>query len=92
MKHFLPSSLSLLALLMVLPQASADGQQKPLGAQATAWIELQQSGSQASEVARPMPGDIAESVYQRYADSFKQPIPAEFKRQSTGSSDNASGQ
>ena len=49
------------------------------------WIELQISGKQAASGPRPMPGEIASNVYQRYVDSFKQPIPAEFKRQSTES-------
>ena len=38
-----------------------------------------------------MPGEMADSVYQRYLDSFKQPIPAEFKRQSASETGNANG-
>lgn len=64
----------------------------PLGAESQAWLQLQQSGTEASGAARPLPGEIADNIYQRYADSFKLPIPAEFKRQSTGSGDNGSGQ
>lgn len=82
-----------IALAAGLPlAASAADANKPLGAEAKAWIDLQKSGTQASGTPRPMPADIADKVYQRYADSFKQPIPVEFKRQSTGDSGNASGQ
>lgn len=82
-----------IALAAGLPlAASAADASKPLGDEAKAWIDLQKSGKQASGTPRPMPADIADKVYQRYADSFKQPIPAEFKRQSTGDSGNASGQ
>ena len=81
------------ALSAALPlTALADASKKPLlGAETRAWVEVQKSGKQASGTPRPMSGDIADSVYKRYADSFKQPIPAEFKRQSTGDSGNASG-
>ena len=82
-----------IALAAGLPLAAvAADASKPLGAEAKAWIDLQKSGTQASGTPRPMPADIADKVYQRYADSFKQPIPVEFKRQSTGDSGNASGQ
>lgn len=72
-----------LALVLPLAAHAADAK-KPLGAESKAWVELQKSGKQASPVPKPMPGEIADNVYQRYADSFKQPIPAEFKRQSAG--------
>lgn len=65
--------------------------QKPLGDESKAWLQLQNSGSQAATGPRPMPGEIADNVYQRYLDSFKQPIPAEFKRQSAGGSGDESG-
>lgn len=70
-------------LALVLPFAAhAADAQKPLGAESKTWVELQKSGKQATPAPSPMPGEIADNVYQRYADSFKQPIPAEFKRQS----------
>ncbi len=62
------------------------------GSETRAWVDLQASGTQAAEGLRPMPGEIADHVYQRYLDSFKQPIPAEFKRQSAAASGNGSGQ
>jgi len=86
------SALSL-ALLASLPFAvSAAEPTQPLGAEAEAWMKLQAGGQQASKTARPMPAEIADNVYQRYVDSFKLPIPAEFKRQSTSESNNGSGQ
>lgn len=89
-KHFSILALVMAAATAALPVAAAEAQ-KPLGDEAKAWVDLQQSGQQASGAPRPMPGEIADSVYQRYVDSFKQPIPAEFKRQSSGDSGNASG-
>ncbi len=82
-----------ITLLAALPLAAAAAEPTPpLGSEARAWLELQQSGRQASGTPRPMPGEIADNVYQRYLDSFKLPIPAEFKRQSTTDSGNGSGQ
>lgn len=91
------AALLLGAVLPALAQEStgpapAGSSVAPLGAESQAWVQLQQSGSAASGEARPLPGEIADHIYQRYADSFKQPIPAEFKRQSTGSADDGSGQ
>ena len=80
-----------LAASLPLAVSAADAKKQP-GDETRAWIDLQKSGKQASGAPRPIPADIADKVYQRYADSFKQPIPAEFKRQPTGDSGNASGQ
>ena len=52
------------------------------GADTREWIDLQTGGSAASPEARPMPGDIAQKTYQRYADSFAQPIPEKLGRES----------
>ncbi len=80
-----------LALAALLPLASSAADPKqPLGRQSKAWIDLQTSGKQASGAPRAMPGEIADNVYQRYVDSFKLPIPAQFKRQSTESSSGSS--
>lgn len=81
-----------LALMTALPPVlAADAGKQPLGAQTKAWLTLQSSGKQAASGPRPMPGEIADNVYQRYADSFKQPIPAEFKRQAADGGSNGSG-
>lgn len=53
-----------------------------LGTETRGWVDLQKSGSAASAEARPMPGDIADKVYQRYANSFAKPIPDPLGRES----------
>lgn len=60
----------------------AQAQDKPrIGDQTRAWMDLQATGTQASEAERPMTGELAERVYQRYLDSFTHPIPDQFKRE-----------
>ncbi len=61
------------------------------GAETRAWVDLQASGSAAVGEARPMPGEVADVVYQRYVNSFKHPIPAQFPRTSGGESGGGSG-
>ena len=92
MNLFCRVGLCVAALGLVLPAVADEAATKPLlGAETRAWVELQQSGQQASGAPRPMPGEMADSVYQRYLESFKQPIPAEFKRQSASETGNANG-
>lgn len=79
-----------LAALLPLTAIAAEPSTSP-STQSKDWVDLQTSGKQASGTPRPMPGEIADNAYQRYVDSFKQPIPAEFKRQSADSSGNGSG-
>lgn len=52
------------------------------GSGARSWMDLQTSGSAASTTARPLPGDVATHVYERYANSFKHPIPETFEPES----------
>jgi hypothetical protein len=52
-----------------------------LGSETQQWLALQVSGVSASKVARPMPGEVATQVYQRYLASFSHPIPEDFQRQ-----------
>ncbi len=62
--------------------ASEEAQPAPrVGDQTRQWLDLQQSGSAASTVERPMPGEVAAKVTKRYQDSFAYPIPEEFKRE-----------
>ena len=56
-----------------------------MGAATRGWVDLQISGSAAVGTALPMPGEVADAVYTRYLNSFTQPIPAEFKRQTSSS-------
>lgn len=68
------------------PAAKASPNAEPvLGADSRAWIDLQASGSAAAGTARPLPGEVADAVYQRYLNSFKHPIPEQFTRESAGS-------
>lgn len=69
----------LLLLLAPLAQAAEPG--RP-GADTRAWTTLQASGKAAVAESRPLPGEVADKVYQRYLDSFGQPIPATFQRDS----------
>lgn len=62
-------------------QQTATGAAGAVGPETRAWVDLQASGTAASSAARPMPGDIAERVYQRHADSFAHPIPESLGRE-----------
>lgn len=54
------------------------------GSASRAWVELQASGSAAVASSRPLPGEVADAVYQRYLKSFSHEIPEQFKRQEQG--------
>lgn len=68
------------AAMLALP-ALAQQSAAPAEGSARAWVELQKGGTAASPVARPMPGDLAERTYDRYAESFSHPIPETLKRE-----------
>ncbi|MDD3762300.1 MAG: DUF3613 domain-containing protein [Nevskiales bacterium] len=53
-----------------------------IGDQTRQWLELQQSGNASLGAIRPMPGDVADKVYERYLKSFEEPIPQQFDRES----------
>lgn len=78
------AALMLLSLPGVLAaqQESGTAPSEAVGPETRAWVDLQTQGAVASPVARPMPGDIAERVYQRHADSFAHPIPETLSRES----------
>jgi hypothetical protein len=44
------------------------------GASARAWLKLQDSGKLASKNRQTLGGDAMSKVYERYLESFKQPI------------------
>lgn len=67
-------------LMLATAVAIAD-EAPPVGADTRAWAELQRSGAAASAEAQPMPGEVADKVYQRYLKSYEQAIPAEFGRE-----------
>lgn len=67
-----------------------DAGSSTLGPDARAWTGLQVSGQAASPAERPLPGDIAEKTYERYANSFAQPIPEALRRDSFSTSGGSS--
>lgn len=71
--------------VVTIAPASAPSSASGFGASARSWVDLQASGSAASVTARPLPGDAATNAYERYANSFKHPIPETFKRESFSS-------
>ena len=67
---------------LLLASAAFAGSPEPGDGQASrAWMELQTSGRQASRAERPMEGEVADRVYQRYLKSFSHPIPVQFPRE-----------
>ncbi|WP_370299586.1 DUF3613 domain-containing protein [Abyssibacter sp.] len=67
---------------LLLASAALAAPPSPGDGEATrAWLELQASGRAASKAERPMDGDAADRVYQRYLDSFSHPIPVQFPRE-----------
>lgn len=63
------------------PALAQGSEEQRIGEQTRAWVDLQASGTQASTAERPMTGELAERVYQRYLDSFTHPIPEQFQRE-----------
>ncbi len=61
---------------------SACAAPRPLGAETRAWTSLQRSNNATLGWARPLPGDAADKIYQRYLNSFGQPVPETFTRKS----------
>jgi hypothetical protein len=79
------------ALLLLVTAAQAAEPPVPQNSDTRAWLDLQISGSAAAQDERPMPGEIADRVYQRYVDSYAQPIPETLKRDNFVSSGNDGG-
>lgn len=70
----------LLALVLLSPGSLLAEDGPEVGQKTHDLLELQRSGTAASPTPRPMPGDIAERVYERYAESFSLPVPENFSR------------
>lgn len=49
------------------------------GSQTRFWLATQVSGANAVTDERPMPGEVATLVYQRYLASFTHPIPERYE-------------
>lgn len=71
----------LLILTLLAPAVASAGSVAPLGTHTRAWLELQKSGDAAGGPVRPLPGEVADKVWNRYLNSFGQPIPAGFQRE-----------
>ncbi|HSW12395.1 MAG TPA: DUF3613 domain-containing protein [Solimonas sp.] len=82
------NKLSIVLLALVAPLAQAGDADTPprVGDETRAWLQLQTDGSAAAPGDRPMSGEVADKVYERYVNSFGQPIPAHLERESAGSS------
>jgi hypothetical protein len=59
--------------------------QPAAGSDARAWLALQKSGVAAPSDPRPVSGEVATRVYERYLESYTRPIPEAFEREGFGS-------
>ncbi|GAC1628233.1 MAG: hypothetical protein NVS9B10_17960 [Nevskia sp.] len=60
------------------PAVTASG----FGASTRNWTSLQISGAAAVKDERPLPGEVATKIYERYLQSFTHPIPEKFSQSS----------
>jgi hypothetical protein len=75
--------LMILALSLSFTAFAGDKDDKyHFGEQTRAWTNLQESGAVSDTTIRPMPGEIADKVYERYVKSFGYAIPESFNRES----------
>jgi hypothetical protein len=75
--------LMILALALPFAASAADKNGRAeLGDDVRAWTDMQKSGSASVTDVRPMPGEVADKVYDRYLQSFSYPIPQSYQRQS----------
>lgn len=76
-----PASVLLLALCLPLPALAApppDQRAEPAPSSVAALLQLQRSGELAPAQRQTLPGAVQTKVWQRYVDSFAQPIPESF--------------
>jgi len=79
MKKFL----MIIALIMPLTAMAEDKDTEyKLGDEVHAWTDLQKSGAASNKTPQPMPGEIADKVYDRYLKTFDYSIPQAFGRDS----------
>lgn len=87
--------LMILALTMPFVAMAADDKDKDanyhLGDDVHAWTDLQKSGAASNPTVQPMPGEIADKVYDRYLKTFDYAIPKTFDRESFVSGSGGSG-
>jgi len=59
--------------------AAAPTQGQGFGSQTRYWLATQTSGASSVTDPRPMPGEVASLVYERYLKSFTHPIPERYE-------------
>jgi len=76
----------LMIIALTMPFAAMaddkDTTQYHLGDEVHAWTDLQKSGAASNPNPQPMPGEIADKVYDRYLKTFDYVIPQSFERAS----------
>ncbi len=70
-----------IALIAGGGSVAAESGEPQVGDQTRAWLELQDSGNAALGALRPLPGEVADKVYQRYVESFDNQIPERYERE-----------
>ena len=60
---------------------AAAGPAPETGDNTRAWLDLQKSNNAAWGTPRPMSGDVAAKVYERYLNSFGHAIPDQYERE-----------
>jgi hypothetical protein len=73
------------------PAAAAPTAGQGFGSQTRYWLTTQTSGASSVTDQRPMPGEAASLVYQRYLNSFTHPIPERFEADSFSTRSSGSG-
>jgi hypothetical protein len=73
------------------PAAAAPAAGQGFGSQTRYWLATQASGASSVTDARPMPGEAATLVYQRYLNSFTHPIPERYESDTFSPSGGAGG-
>lgn len=81
MKKLIPLAVLVCAFAAQAQEPGSTAAPAPtLGVDTRAWLELQTSGSASVSEVRPVAGEVATEVYQRYVNSFKYAIPETFPR------------
>ncbi len=75
----------------VATPVAAPAQGQGFGSQTRFWLATQTSGVSSVTDERPMPGEAATLVYQRYLTSFTHPIPERYESDSFKVSGNSGG-
>jgi hypothetical protein len=77
--------------VLLLSLAACSEVPTKIGSQTRAWTDLQKSGIASTAAPRPMPGEAADKVYERYVNSFGHPIPETYTRESSSGSSGGQG-